>query len=111
MACSFSVPRASFDHCRLQQSAWQIPASKLPPSLMKSATNPRLHSAEHLKNLLVARRANGDQCLPEQQYPRMSASVRLGNVRRQQHLFGSPPTADGSRSKGEAELGFGRREL
>src|SRR5215468_1811605 len=41
---------------------------------MKSATNPRLHSAEHSKNLSVARRANGDQGLPEQQYPRMSAS-------------------------------------
>jgi len=51
----------------------------LPPSLMKSATNPRLHSAEHSKNLSVARRANGDQCLPEQEYPRMSA---LGLVSR-----------------------------
>src|SRR5215470_15248547 len=35
---------------------------------MKSATNPRLHSAEHSKNLSVARRANGGQCLPEQRY-------------------------------------------
>src|SRR5215813_1724808 len=41
---------------------------------MKSATNPRLHSAEHSKNLSVARRANGDQCPPEQRYPNMSAS-------------------------------------
>ena len=57
----------------MQPSAWQIPVSKLPPSPMKSATNPRLHSAEHSKNLSAARRANGGQCLPEQQYPRMSS--------------------------------------
>jgi hypothetical protein len=41
----------------------------------------------------------------------MSASVRRGNVRRQQHWSGSPPTADGSRSKGGAELGSGWRKL
>ena len=47
------------------QTPGMIPVSKLPPSLMKSATNPKLHSAERSKNLSAARRANGDQAFPE----------------------------------------------
>src|SRR6516164_3447715 len=72
---------------------------------MKSATNQRLHSAEHSKNLSAARRANDERRLPKQQFPELYALGHEHHFRPIRRMSAYPLTAAGKQTLSNRSFG------